>query len=912
MTLEKQLINKSYYETFMEGNENVHPIKVLGELYMDEQQNEVTYLSYIRFAQGEIYFLNKDFEAAIFKWENISNELRPWAQKNIADAHYKMELLAIAEEAYKEVETDSIDLKTEVLLQLFSLYIQNGKLDMAVGSIKNAVDLNPDYSEVTEMARAFFEQHQDFGNAVELAVKEAIRTESPSWFGILQKYVEQGYTQKVDPNYFSEALMTVYSIDQSLFKSLTVAFWNSYKQSDLYFSWLKEINHLLLNIEPERSFTWEELTLVYEETYFKLINGKLLIREVSHLIPNHLTNWLKLSTDSGALVSASAVLAWNEIFPSNLDTSLVNEAESMVSQSSRYHNGTEDGFRLFESIINWAEGKGVFLDERFELMARELPDMHDYRLLVSGTATNGKSEFINTLLDEDLLDKSTSAAVLFKDADEANIQAITGQKVRSIDDLDDFRESTKDEQALIHCRMPISFLNENKLELMDIPGLADRSKVSKDMVHYLHFADSLLFVLDAELPLTDKELDRVVNIREQAPELTIHFLLSKMDRIANSQEKVELVETTTAKISTYFPDAKVFAFSAYDNSSLVELSGFVQSLKRNHNLELERTAKVLYFVKESIKFLLEERVEMEKLLIDKIKWNEEIVTKLKGTLNQLSDMEEEKVQVIKNSYSNIKDDLRQDLMENIPTQLRNCSEIVHEDSDFGRMHVDLNDEMNKRITNYIDTKVLPNFHLAIKTWIAESEGAFKERQLYLDEMSESFNDLYGAEKLALNCDFRVLDDWRRDADRMTRGNTQLDKVNIVMRSTPSQFLMKSAGRLFGAMQQNKEMLHNKYKQFIENKDYSGTAELITNNFMQQFDLFEKSLERDINMFFKDPIEVLNRTLAETYDEIEENRDSLNDMRKNPEVYRDPLTMFEVQLRQYEWMTAVGEQMKEYR
>ena len=56
MTLEKQLINKCYYKTLTEGSGNEHPIKVLGELSILEQQKEVNDLSYIRFAQGEVYF----------------------------------------------------------------------------------------------------------------------------------------------------------------------------------------------------------------------------------------------------------------------------------------------------------------------------------------------------------------------------------------------------------------------------------------------------------------------------------------------------------------------------------------------------------------------------------------------------------------------------------------------------------------------------------------------------------------------------------------------------------------------------------------------------------------------------------------------------------------------------------------
>lgn len=256
--------------------------------------------------------------------------------------------------------------------------------------------------------------------------------------------------------------------------------------------------------------------------------------------------------------------------------------------------------------------------------------------------------------------------------------------------------------------------------------------------------------------------------------------------------------------------------------------------------------------------------------------------------------------------------MRADLEKQIPELLRNCSEMVTEDSDFGKIHTELNDEMNNRVHQYIEDTVLPEFHVSIQDWIAESEGEFRSSQAYLDEMSQGFNELYGEEKIALDCDFRVLDDWRRDADRMTRGSVQLEKANILNRFSPSQFLLKSAGKLLGAIQQNKTMLHNKYKQFIEHEDYSEIAEFITDKFMQQFELFEKSLERDIKMFFRNPCDVLNHTVEETYTNIAENKEALSDMRKNPEIYQDPLTLFDLKHRQFEWMTSAGERVKEYR
>lgn len=67
----------------------------------------------------------------------------------------ELDLLSTAEEIYKSISSDSLILNTEISLQLFSLYLQQGKAGEADQMIKNAVVLNPDYENVTELACAF-------------------------------------------------------------------------------------------------------------------------------------------------------------------------------------------------------------------------------------------------------------------------------------------------------------------------------------------------------------------------------------------------------------------------------------------------------------------------------------------------------------------------------------------------------------------------------------------------------------------------------------------------------------------------------------------------------------------------------------------------------------------------------------
>lgn len=703
MTIDMELINKSFYQTIMDKNRKEHPIQILGEMYMDEKLKEIPDFSFIRYAQGEVYFLNQDYEAAIFKWENVLDEhLTPWARKNIADAHFQLDLLELAEEIYKAVESRSDVLQMEVFLQLFSLYTELGKLEKAVEAIKNAVDLNPDYTGVTELARTFFEEYKDWGNAVELAIHEGIRTKSLSWFAVLEEYIEYGLTVRLEPGYFREALLTLFQIEPLRFERLATALWNSYKQSEYYFQWLKEINQLLLNNQLEGSYTWKTFPTLFKETYDEWTSGKYLIKDFSEFIKIHFSNWIKISFVSESLVCSSAILAWHELFPSQIDASLVSKAKKLQESSSGYQNCLKDGIKLFESIINWADKEGL---------------------------------------------------------------------------LDD---------------------------------------------------------------------------------LTI----------------------------------------------------FIEPLMVEYNMEDGTNSKNLTLIQKAIEFLIDKKVEKENAIITKINWNEELVAKLNGIHHQLNDMEDEKARVIQDSFTYIKKQWRQEVMIKIPELLQNCSEMVKEDSDLGRLHVELNEEMNRRIANFMEDTALVNFKNAIQGWITDCEDEFKDCQAYLDEISESLNNLYSEEKIALDCDFKVLDDWQRDMDRMTRGIVPCEKANIMLRNTPSLLMWKSVGKLVDAITINKEKLYSKYKYFIESADYSQIAQSIISPFIQQIELFEKSIRREISMFFSNPFEELRKMNDEAQGNIEKHKEFLQYMRENPEIFRDPLTLFELKRRQYELMEGAGDSIPE--
>ena len=902
MTMEQQLIEKVFYETFMIDTPEKEPIQVLGEAYLEEQKKDLPDLSAIRFAQGELYFHFKDYESAIFKWENIQNEWEQWAKKNTADAYFELGLLPTAEDIYKSITTDDLILHTEVSLQLFSLYMEQNKQEHASVVIKEIIELNPDYPNVTKLARSFFEENQDWASAIELARKEAVRLGSSSWYDALISYVEKGRTKMLDPNYFETALIELAKLDSNRFERLSAALWNSYKDEESHITWMFVFNRVIAKLDSNIVCSWKILSGLYEESYLKLINGTHLIKEVGALIPELLTSWMKICDSSYALSAASSVISWNEMFPLTLADSAIYEAENVLLQLDKQTSGFEEAIRLEDEINRWAVKQDLQVSNTLTWIMNVLKEKESYKLAMVGTLESGKSSVINTVMGREALPEDNTAFVVIDHNVDPNIVEITESDIHHVNKIEE-RPSFRHQRSF-HAKLNSAFLQENQLTLIDTPSLTNK----KELFSCLHAADGVLFVLNANTPFTEKEQQMLQQIREERPNVPIHFMMNKMDSVYD--ENRNNVNETRARIKQFEPNADVFAFSPYYDrqSQLKDLGQYIRKNYSQKNAVMIQTTNLLYFIKKSINYLVSKRIEKEKALVDSIKWNEEMAAKLNGAVHQMGDLEVEKVRVMTKSYRVIEEKIEAELVEKIPQLLRGCSKYIKEDSNFGNLHIELNEKMNQEVENYLQENVLPEYYKEIQKWIADSTVNFNEVQFFINEMCEGFNALYDEDKLHLECDFKVLDDWRRDADRMTSG-IHLEKLNILLRFTPSQFLLKSAGKLLGGLTQNKSMLYNKYKQYVESEDYHEVAELIVKRFLQQFDLFAKSIERDITIFFRNPLDILNQTVEETRLEIEANKNALEEMRKNPEWYQDPLTFFELKLRQSEWLNQKESKMR---
>lgn len=898
-----KLIEKNYYETLLDDHSDKEPIQFFGEAFLEESKNDIPELSEIRFAQGELYFQYKDFETAIFKWESVQGELEYWAKKNIADAYFELGLLPTAEEVYHSIDTTDLILKTEIWLQLFSLYIQLEKFDLASQKIKQTVVINPDYQNVTMLARAFFEKQQDWSSAIELAANEGARLESVEWFDILIDYVKNGHTVIKEPAYFAKGLNLLATLAPERFEELGASLWNSYFDTPKHMDWVMVINGVIESLDSNQD-TWSELSSWYEQSYFSLINGEFLVKEIETIIPQVLKSWLKICDSSRVLAVSAAILSWEEIFPGSIEASTVYKAESYLLELDQPSFSIDTVIKLARDILIWASKQQLQPSQTLKWMLTSIMNPKQYQLLLLGTYESGKSTFVNSVLNQEVLPESQSSLVIVDHADEDVIDEISESQILQVEEVEE--QPSFRYQCSYHVKLENDFLKRNELSIIHTPDLIGQD----DDYEHLHLADGILFILNANNPITESEIEALTKIAEMKPNVPIHFLLNKMDSVYDEAEAGMLISDTAAKIRPYVGNAKIFAYSPhYDpHSQLRDLSHFLNDYFRKQDNTLGRTTNLLYYIRKMISYLINKRIDKENSLADSIRWNESMVSKVSGAVHQVSDLEIDKVRVMTRSYNNVKEAMRKDLLEHIPTLLKSTTEFIKEDSDFGNLYNELNEEMNRIVKTYLEDKALPQYYGFIQNWIEDCTNIFNEVQFSINEMADSFNELYGEEKLKLECDFKVLDDWRRDADRMTSG-MYWENLNIFLRSTPTQLLLKSAGKLLGGLSQNKTKLYNKYKQLIESEDYVAVTELIANKFFQQFELFEKGLDRDVAIFFRNPLAILKQTVDETNQDTASMREELKVMRQNPEYYTDPLTFFEVRLRQNEWLNQKESKMR---
>jgi hypothetical protein len=123
----------------------------------------------------------------------------------------------------------------------------------------------------------------------------------------------------------------------------------------------------------------------------------------------------------------------------------------------------------------------------------------------------------------------------------------------------------------------------------------------------------------------------------------------------------------------------------------------------------------------------------------------------------------------------------------------------------------------------------------------------------------------------------------------------------MLKHNPTQLILKSAGKLFAGIGQNKAKLQEKYKRYVEMEDYSEVAQQVSKQFFAPYQFFAMAIQRDLETFFQKPKDELTHTAEELVSKIGQYEQSLTKLQQNPEAFEDPIKLFTVRYKQYEYL-----------
>lgn len=882
MSIEEKLKTKTYYQQFVDDNKNL--VKQLGELLLHELKQGIPDASAIRFAQGEVYYHYKDFEAAIYKWEQIANELTPWAKKNIGDAYLELEQIDLAEKTYRSIETDSIVLQMEVKFQLFNLYYQEKRLEEASQVIKEALELKPDYPNITKIARMFFEENDDWISAIELAKREGLRTESLVWFERLKSYIHSGYTTAIQPAYFTDVILILYTLDHGFFEQFVIALWESYQDTEYFTEWLFAINTIFLQMEIDEQQTFPNLARMYEKTYRSFSNLDLTLEQLIPLISELLYVWIRIAEGKQAMLPAAALFAWHDKVTESVAPEALQRAERVLFNETWDSEIAGQVEAIGQSLIDWGKNHQLVVDQRLLAIHDYLREHDSLNIAIAGM---GRREFFYQLFTEKDYVPTPLVPVLYQYGTNPVVHEFGRNFSREIDrTLDPQTDGIKTDGRFFVKTIPHPVLENANVSLLDFPEV-----YSGEHEPLIEAMDGVLYFLQENLDHFQDELLELKWLRKEYPDLVIHAVIAEENHaIPEYREDVQAV-IGQGKLLTYENITDFYTF--------FELMGATNHEER----KTTNLKKMIILMQRIIHDFLQQRVRAEHHLHESIQKKEDILQRLNGAHYQLTDLQTEIGERIANAFSLIQTDLEKEIAEQLPKVLQETAKEIPDTIDPARLHVDVNKKMNEKIKHYLNGAILEKLSTRAQDWLILASEELEQGRSFLEEIENGFNRMLGEERLQLTCDFKVLDDWQRDITRFTTKSV-IQEENILLRYTPGQMLLKGAGKVLGNFAKGKPFVIQQYKNFIASEDYHHVVERVTEQFFTLFTLMEQGLTRDVALFFQDALQAIKRLINELKQEVSTERTELESLRENPQKFRDPLTLFEIQLLENRYLLEV--------
>ncbi|MFA5553670.1 MAG: dynamin family protein [Phycisphaerae bacterium] len=280
-----------------------------------------------------------------------------------------------------------------------------------------------------------------------------------------------------------------------------------------------------------------------------------------------------------------------------------NDVQKLLDQSIEQLNLLQNGFS--EEIKSLGELKKRLLEGRFHLA-------------VLGQFKRGKSTFLNALLGEDILPSSViplTAIPTFIRAGEPVSAKVFFDDERPIAEYAGAAGQVKQfiSQYVAEGNNPANQLNVREVEvfhpsrilysgvvMIDTPGIGSTYKHNTEAtLNFLPQCDAALFLVSADPPITDVEIEFLKKVRKKVPRL--FFILNKIDylTVQEKEEILSFVRSTLIEKVGIEEDVRIFGVSArlglqareandkdlWEKSGLISIESYLINFLANEKTE---------------------------------------------------------------------------------------------------------------------------------------------------------------------------------------------------------------------------------------------------------------------------------------------------------------------------------------
>lgn len=544
-TLEISLVVGKYHLWYLKNIEFVNVSKANIQNYfeknLDKNHNKERFIQ-INYCLGEIY-LKKDTNKSYTYFSTANNEL----QKIL-----KLEYLNIMSEVHIGNLTNSI---SQVLIdRLDFLGYESNYIKFKIGAsfekdyaknfalwlYSNCIN----YKDVKSAVEKFFSKNNLYQELINHSIKSFLEKKDLSYINNILDNIEK--LDDIDKDLLEELIKLLYLINNHENISLWAKLTNKilYKINSINLEML--FSHIDNTLKNTSMYTYEfekesDLVNLLKNTYEKIYRYKGQY-DFLYSYEENITNYLLYASFQNSNVELlyeayDNLNAINKVYNASNRTKsvLITIGKININNKLKYHDNKIYPFEsLFENLKYIIDDSTIFSEIFSYYQSQKLTET---KIMLYGMFSAGKSSFINSFLDENLVEvgdlPTTSTFTLIGYSDDKNLEEKIKYKIPTKKVITDKK-----------------YLKDNNLIFVDTPGFEDLNNTQGELsTQNAYLFNKFIVLLDAARPLNRSEYNKIKGLYENIKDVEILFILNKIDGINEDEEDLDdVVEQTRNKL----------------------------------------------------------------------------------------------------------------------------------------------------------------------------------------------------------------------------------------------------------------------------------------------------------------------------------------------------------------------------